>query len=182
MIPRIAWQMGATEAPVVAFDHDVEEDAASQTPRAQEAAGAGPKKQRTQVHTELTSTHPYDTADAVFSLVAGKGKDAISKEELCKYLVERGDMPLSKIHTVFSSLDTNGDGEIDRAEWRVGFTSKGLEEVLTAAHAVATPRRNSRLKMAFLFVVIVLVAVCVPVSRLSAPHTIKSHSTCVCTF
>lgn len=46
-------------------------------------------------------------------------------EKLADYLVNRGDVALDKVQTIFNDLDTNGDGTVDRKEWRVGFT-KGI--------------------------------------------------------
>ena len=51
--------------------------------------------------------------------------ESVSLVKLSEYLVGRGDVPLEKIQSVFNELDMNGDGSVDRAEWRVGF-SKGL--------------------------------------------------------
>ena len=62
-------------------------------------------------------------ADSVFSIVAGPSADSISVAALSKWLVQRGDFPIDKIQALFNALDTDGNGSIDRQEWRVGFTA-----------------------------------------------------------
>jgi hypothetical protein len=62
-------------------------------------------------------------ADSVFSIVAGKGADAISLSALSEWLIERGETPLDKVQELFNALDTDGNGSVDRQEWRVGFTA-----------------------------------------------------------
>ena len=62
-------------------------------------------------------------ADSVFSIVAGPRADSISIAALSKWLIQRGDIPLDKIQALFSAMDTDGNGSIDRQEWRVGFTA-----------------------------------------------------------
>ena len=47
----------------------------------------------------------------------------ISLSALSDWLIERGDTPLDKVQELFNSLDTDGNGSIDRQEWRVGFTA-----------------------------------------------------------
>jgi hypothetical protein len=62
-------------------------------------------------------------ADSVFSIVAGPRADSISIAALSKWLIQRGDTPLDKIQALFNAMDTDGNGSIDRQEWRVGFTA-----------------------------------------------------------
>ena len=62
-------------------------------------------------------------ADSVFSIVAGPRADSISIDALSMWLIQRGDTPLDKIQALFNAMDTDGNGSIDRQEWRVGFTA-----------------------------------------------------------
>ena len=66
----------------------------------------------------------YLVADSVFNKVAkGSTTKTVSIEALSDYLVVRGNVPLDKVQTIFNQLDTNGDGSVDRDEWRIGFTN-----------------------------------------------------------
>ena len=65
-------------------------------------------------------------ADLVFDRVTSNAKaSTVSLQALSTYLVDEGVVPLDKAQGIFSQLDTNGDGSVDRDEWRVGF-AKGL--------------------------------------------------------
>ena len=73
-----------------------------------------------------TTPTDYTVADTIFDVVAGKSAKTISLKKLTAYMLrERKDITLERVQEIFSQLDTNGDGNIDRTEWNIGFT-KGL--------------------------------------------------------
>ena len=73
-----------------------------------------------------TTPTDYSVADTIFDVVAGRGAKTISLKKLTAYMLrEHKDMTLERVQVIFSQLDTNGDGNIDRTEWNIGFT-KGL--------------------------------------------------------
>ena len=76
----------------------------------------------------------YAVADAIFYKVAeehGGGEQSLSMAALFKYLLWNGDkhveMKPSELHSLFSKLDTDGNGYIDLDEWRVGYTNGLLQ-------------------------------------------------------
>ena len=80
--------------------------------------------------TALKNAPPVETkhlvADAVFNQVGGKDATSISVQALSDHLVSKGGaggLELVKLQSLFSQLDTDADGTVDRQEWRVGFTA-----------------------------------------------------------
>ena len=70
-----------------------------------------------------STTH---VADSLFTQVAGKGCESISLAALSDYLVQHlSDLgiPLTKVQELFNKLDVDGNGMVDRQEWRAGFTA-----------------------------------------------------------
>ena len=71
----------------------------------------------------------YLVADSIFDKVAaGSRAETISLKALSDYLVARGDVSIKDIQAIFNQLDANGDGSVDRDEWRVGFTNGIIPE------------------------------------------------------
>lgn len=62
-------------------------------------------------------------ADAIFSKLVGPHTTTISPGVLADYLINRDDMTLATVQSILAALDTNGDGSIDRQEWRAGFAA-----------------------------------------------------------
>ena len=80
---------------------------------------------RKQAATKVLPASPtqYLVADSIFDKVAGSKNKAISLKALSDYLITRPDVSVKEIQAIFNQLDTNGDGSVDRDEWRVGFTN-----------------------------------------------------------
>lgn len=93
----------------------------SQHQNASSVVAAHPTHSRTGTDSQPSKEHVV--ADSVFSKVAGAGAGSVSLTRLSDYLIGRGDMPLDKVQALFNQLDTNGDGTVDRQEWRAGFTA-----------------------------------------------------------
>ena len=90
------------------------------------ALRARKRSKSAQVHVQPTQ---YLVADSIFDKVAaGSRAETISLKALSDYLVARGDVSIKDIQTIFNQLDTNGDGSVDRDEWRVGFTNGIIPE------------------------------------------------------
>ena len=75
-------------------------------------------------------------ADDCFDAIQRQGDGAGGSEvrtirEVSDYLLSRGDIPLAKIPQVLLALDVNGDGVLDREEWRRGWGDIVPKEVGT---------------------------------------------------
>lgn len=64
-----------------------------------------------------------DAADAIFDAILSEHGHAHVRtiHEVLSYLIGSTEFPLDKIPEILTAIDVNGDGMIDRDEWRVGF-------------------------------------------------------------
>ena len=72
---------------------------------------------------------PDAEADRIFDQIDANRSGKIDMSEVAKFMLLKLKQPSSKAHTLLRAVDSSGDGEISRKEWRRGWAAGALAEL-----------------------------------------------------